>query len=118
MAAVNPRALVTTLYPACRRALEAAAGLCLSRTTFNVALTNGSAAIEHGLLQVRDGSDMDVARRLRPDDVNTARATGELTKVVDGLRTGNRRAAQLSPRILDLLREAWAIASLGRGGPR
>jgi type VI secretion system protein VasG len=105
MASVNPRALVSKLNDTCRRALEAAAGLCMSRTNYHV-------EIEHWLVKLLEAPDTDVARMLRHYEVNPTRLKAELTKVLDGLRTGNARAPELSPDIVDLMREAWTIASL------
>jgi len=45
VAAVNLKSLVGKLNNICRRALEGAAGLCLSRTNFNV-------EIEHWLVKI------------------------------------------------------------------
>src|ERR1700680_3702944 len=89
MASVNARALVSKLNDTCRRALEAAAGLCVSRTNFNV-------EIEHWLIKLLEVADTDVGRLLRHYDVNPTRLKNELTKVLDGLRTGNARAPELS----------------------
>ena len=45
MSAINLKTLVNKLNPVCRRALEGAAGLCLSRTNYNVEM-------EHWLLKL------------------------------------------------------------------
>jgi type VI secretion system protein VasG len=111
VAVVNSRALVGKLNNTCRRALEAAAGLCLSRTNFNI-------EIEHWLLKLLEASDTDLVWLLKHYEVNTARLNRELTKVLDGLKTGNARTPQLSPEIVDLMREAWTIASLELGATR
>src|SRR5688572_28951769 len=58
MAAVNLKTLVNKLNPICRRALEGAAGLCLSRTNYNV-------EIEHWLLKLLESADTDLAKILR-----------------------------------------------------
>ncbi|MDZ4818826.1 MAG: AAA family ATPase, partial [Planctomycetota bacterium] len=105
MAAINLKSLVSKLNPICRRALEGAAGLCLSRTNYNV-------EIEHWLIKLLEPADTDLTRILRQYDVDPAHVNRELTQSLDKLKTGNARAPELSPDILDLMREAWVLASL------
>ena len=54
MATIDLKSLVGRLNEPCRRALEAAAGLTLSRTHYNV-------EIEHWLIKLLDSSDGDLA---------------------------------------------------------
>ena len=96
MITVDLRALVGKLNDACRRALEGAAGLCLSKTHYEV-------EIEHYLLKLLEQSDGDVAALLRHYEVNHARVTQELMRALDRLKTGNSRAPALSPRLPRLL---------------
>jgi type VI secretion system protein VasG len=105
MAAINLKTLVNKLNPICKRALEGAAGLCLSRTNYNV-------EIEHWLLKLLEPADTDLTKILRQYDVNAARVNRELTQTLDRVKTGNARAPELSPDILDTMREAWTLASL------
>jgi type VI secretion system protein VasG len=105
MAAINLKTLVNKLNPICKRALEGAAGLCLSRTNYNV-------EIEHWLLKLLEPADTDLAKILRQYDVNASRVNRELTQTLDRVKTGNARAPELSPDILDTMREAWTLASL------
>lgn len=111
MAAVNLKSLVNKLNPFCRRTLEGAAGLCLSRTNYNVEL-------EHWLLKIMETANSDVARLLKHYDIDPARVSRELTRTLDGLKTGNARAPELSMDLLDLMREAWTLASLEFNGFR
>src|SRR5438552_6081948 len=105
MASVNLRSLVSKLNPTCHRALEGAAGLCLSRSNYYV-------EIEHWLIKLMETADTDLMWILRHYDVETARVHRELTRALDQLRTGNARAPELSPRIVDLMRETWTMSSL------
>jgi type VI secretion system protein VasG len=105
VATINPRALVGKLNATCRRALEGAAGLCLSRTNYNV-------EIEHWLLKLLEPANTDLSKILRQYDVDAGRVNRELTRTLDGLKTGNARAPELSLEIMDLMREAWTVASL------
>ena len=54
------------------RALEAAAGLCLSRTNYNV-------EIEHWLIKLLEPAEGDLARLLKHYDVDTTKVVRELT---------------------------------------
>ncbi len=105
MAVTNLKALVGKLNPVCRRSLESAAGLCLSRTNYNV-------EIEHWLVKLLELTDGDLPRVLRHYEVDGSRLNRELTRALDALRTGNARAPELSLELLDWMREAWALASL------
>jgi type VI secretion system protein VasG len=111
MAAVAPRSLVSKLNNNCRRALEGAAGLCLSRSNYNV-------EIEHWLIKLLEPANTDVTRILRQYDVDANRVNRELTRTLDKLKTGNARAPELSIDILDLMREAWVLGSLEFGSSR
>src|SRR5262245_57189741 len=107
----TPASLVGKLNTTCRRALEGAAGLCLSRTNYNVEL-------EHWLLKLIEPADGDLPRVLKHYDVDVSRLSRELTKALDQLKTGNARPPELSPDIVDLMREAWVLASLDHNSHR
>jgi len=105
MAQVNLKELIGKLDDTCRRSLEGAAGLCLSRTNYNV-------EIEHWLLKLLETSNTDIAVLLHHFGVDTSRLAADLTKVVDRLKTGNARPPALSQNIVDLVREAWLLCSV------
>jgi type VI secretion system protein VasG len=105
MPSVNLKALAGKLNPVCRRALEAAAGLCLSRTNYNV-------EIEHWLLKLMETANTDLTKIFKHYDVDPSRVNRELTHTLDGLKTGNARPPELSLDITDVMREAWSMSSL------
>jgi type VI secretion system protein VasG len=111
MVAVDLKSLVGKMNDLCRRSLEGAAGLTLSRSNFNV-------EIEHWLLKLLEASDSDLVAILRNYDVEPARLSADLTRVLDRLKTGNTRAPALSPHVVSLMREAWTLASLEYGSAR
>ncbi|MBW8270235.1 type VI secretion system ATPase TssH [Caldovatus sp. SYSU G05006] len=111
MVAIDLKSLVARLNPTCRRQLEAAAGLTLSRSHYNV-------EIEHLLLKLVEAPGSDVAAILRKQGTDAGRVAAELTRALDRLRTGNARAPSLSPDLVVLLKEAWLIASLEGGAGR
>jgi type VI secretion system protein VasG len=102
---VDSAALIKTLNTTCVNALQAAAGLCLSRT-------NPSVEVEHWLVKLAEASNTDLTRIFRHFEVDTSRLQRDLTKVMDGFRTGNQRTPTLSLRIDRLIREAWVVASI------
>lgn len=111
MAAIDLKSLMGRLNEPCRRALEAAAGLTLSRTHYNV-------EIEHWLLKLLDVRGSDLVACLKHYGVDEARLAADLNRVLDRLKTGNSRAPALSPQVVSLAREAWLLASLVQGANR
>src|SRR5687768_8866295 len=111
MAAIDLKALVGKLDTTCRRALEGAAGLCLSRSNYNV-------EIEHWLVKLLEPGDTDLVRILKHYEVDVSRVNRELTRALDQLRTGNARSPELSLEITDLMREAWVLASIKFNSPQ
>ena len=99
------KSLVGKLNDACRGSLEAAAGLCLSRTNYNV-------EVEHWLLKLLERPNTDLSALFRYYEVDTSRLSRDLTAGIDRLKTGNARPPALSPNIVDLVREAWLIGSV------
>src|SRR5947207_15595778 len=108
MAHVDLKQLVNRLNSSARDALEGAVGLCLSRTNYHV-------EIEHWLLKMLEPANTDLSRLMRQYDVDPAKVNRELTRALDQLKTGNSRAPELSPEIMDLIREAWVLTSLEYG---
>ena len=104
MAVVSPKSLLETLNPACKRALEAAAGLCISRTHFSV-------EIEHWLLKLLDNAESDLHALLRPFNLDANKVRNELEAALRGLKSGNARSPGFAVDVLDLIREAWTIGS-------
>src|SRR2546426_1336861 len=105
---INLRGLIGKLNPPTRNALESAAGLCLSRTHYDV-------EIEHFLLKALDATDGDLAFILKHYGVNRSRLTADLTKSLDKLKSGNARTPALSPTLTKTLSEAWLIGSVDYG---
>ncbi len=105
---VNLKNLITRLNDPCRNALEAAAGLCLSRTNYDV-------DVEHYFLKLIEQSDTDIEKIFRHYKVSNERLTRDLTYALDRLKTGNARTPALSPHIPQLIQEAWLIASVEHG---
>jgi len=108
---VNLQSLIGKFNPATRGATEAAAGLCLSRTHYNV-------EVEHYLAKLLDSTDTDFAILARHFGIDRARFSGEIGRALDRFKTGNGRTPTLSPDFVDMMTNAWAIASIDFGVAR
>jgi type VI secretion system protein VasG len=108
MATIDLKSLVGKLDDHCRRALEAAAGLTLSRSHYNV-------EIEHWLLKLIDGNSSDIPLIIRHYDIDEGRFRTDLNASLDKMRTGNARAPGLSPDIIEIAKQAWLLASVEQG---
>ena len=108
MATTNPRLLFDKLNLVCRKALEAAAGLTLSRTHFHV-------EIEHWLMKLVEQPNTDIPLLLKQYGADVAGVKRDLENAIQKFKTGNGRAPDLSPDILDLIREGWVVGSVECG---
>jgi type VI secretion system protein VasG len=102
---VNLKSLIGKLNDSARGALEGAAGLCLSRTHYDV-------EIEHFLMKLLDSSSGDFTQIVRFFEIDKNRLAGELTRSLDKLKSGNARTPALSPTLRLMLTEAWTLGSI------
>ncbi|HET9743034.1 MAG TPA: type VI secretion system ATPase TssH [Terriglobales bacterium] len=102
---VNLKSLVGKLNEATRSALEAAAGLCLSRTHYDI-------EPEHLMLKLLDKADNDFPMLLKHFGADKSKITTDLNRSLDKLKSGNARTPSISPMLLRALTEAWTIGSL------
>jgi type VI secretion system protein VasG len=108
MVDVNLKALVARLDRFCTRSLEAAAGLCISRTNYEV-------TPEHLLYTTSEDPSADVQQILKHFGVDAGRLQKGLLGVIDGLKTGNAGRPVFSPLLVEWLQQAWLMASLDYG---
>ena len=102
--------LFRRLSPVLTRAVEQGAGLCLSRTHYEI-------APEHVLLSLLDHPDADVAKILAAEGIEAGLLRRELSGALDDLRAGNSGRPVFSPLLIELLQDAHLIASLNRNEP-
>ena len=102
---MNLKSLIGKLNDSTRGALEAAAGLCLARTHYDI-------EVEHYLTKLLDSTDNDVAAIFKHFEIDTSRLSGELARALDKLKSGNARTPALSPTLMRMLIEAWTIGSI------
>jgi type VI secretion system protein VasG len=105
---VNLKSLIGKLNDTTRGALEAAAGLCLSRTHYDV-------EVEHFLIKLLDASGSDAVKIFHQFSVDTSRLQKELERSLDKLKSGNARTPAISPSVIKMLTEAWTTGSLEYG---
>lgn len=105
MQIVEFRALVERLNPACRDALENAAGLCLNRTHYEITL-------EHLLVRLLDDPNGDIQLILRQAEIDPGRLQRALEQSLESFKTGNGARPQFSPLLPDLFSDAWMVASV------
>ena len=105
---MNLKALIGKLNDPTRSALEAAAGLCLSRTHYDI-------EVEHYLTKLLDVTNNDAASIFKHFGVEVSRLSGELARALDRLKSGNARTPALSPTLIKMMTEAWTIGSIDYG---
>lgn len=108
---VNLKSLVGRLNDVSRNALESAAGLCLSRTNYDV-------EIEHILAKLLEQDDTDLHKICNHYEVNIDRLTKDVSSALDRLKSGNSRTPGLSDRIPRWIQDAWLLASVDFGAAR
>ena len=108
---VNLKSLVGRLNDVTRNALEGAAGLCLSRTNYDV-------EVEHILAKMLEQDDTDLHKICRHFEVNIDRLSKDVQTALDRLKSGNSRTPGLSDRIPRWIQDAWLLASVDYGAAR
>ena len=102
---LNLKSLIAKLNDQSRGALEGAAGLCLSRTHYDI-------EVEHFLTKLLDSSDNDFAAIIKHFEIDKSRLSTELARSLDKLKSGNARTPAISPTVLKMLTTAWTIGSI------
>src|ERR1039457_552591 len=105
---VNLKSLIEKLTPSARNTLEAAAGLCVTRTHYDV-------EVEHYLMKLLDDGPGDFEKIRRRFGVDDSRLSADLTRSLDALKSGNARVPAFSPTIVKMLSAAWQVGSLEFG---
>ena len=108
---VNLKSLVGRLNDVSRNALEGAAGLCLSRTNYDV-------EVEHMLAKILEQNDTDLHKIASHYEVNIDRLSKDVNAALDRLKSGNSRTPGLSDRIPRWIQDAWLLASVDFGSAR
>jgi type VI secretion system protein VasG len=102
---LNLKSLIAKLNDQTRSALEGAAGLCLSRTNYDI-------EVEHFLTKLLESSSGDFAAIIKHFEIDKSRLTSELARSMDKLKSGNARTPAISPTVLKMLTTAWTVGSI------
>jgi len=108
MADIDLKILLARLNRTCTRALEAAAGWCVSRGNYEI-------TVEHLLHELMQSQGSDVPLIVAHYDLETARLKRGLLEVLEEQRTGNAGRPVFSPILLEWFQQAWLLASLDHG---
>jgi type VI secretion system protein VasG len=111
MISVDIKALLGRLNPYCTRSLEAAAGLCVSRTHYEV-------AVEHMLAKLLEDPQSDIPLILRHFDIDGGRVQKAVDQSLEEFKTGNAAKPVFSPLLMDWFQEAWLSSSVDLGENR
>ena len=105
MITVDIKSLLGRLNSYCRKCLEGAAGLCVSRTHYEV-------TVEHFLAKVLEEPQADLPLILRQFDIDPGRVEKSIGQTIEEFKTGNAAKPVFSPLLMELFQEAWLIGSV------
>jgi type VI secretion system protein VasG len=108
MISVDIKSLLGRLNLYCTRSLEAAAGLCVSRTHYEV-------AVEHMLAKLLEDPQSDIPLILRQFDIDAGRVQKAVDQSLEEFKTGNAAKPVFSPLLMEWFQEAWLITSVDLG---
>lgn len=88
-----------------RKCLDESLSLAFNRTNYAV-------EVEHWLIAMLGEPGSQIVSICREFDVNIEMALVELTRRLDGYRQGCVETPSLNPRLFDIIKESWGIASI------
>ncbi len=105
MADIELKTLLGRLNRTSTRALEAAAGWCVSRGNYEI-------SVEHLLHELVQHGGSDVALVIAHYEVDAAKLKRGLLDVLEDQRTGNPGRPVFSPLLVEWFQQAWLLGSL------
>ena len=105
MLTVDIKSLLRRLNSYCTSALEGAAGLCVSRTHYEV-------TVEHVLVKLLEYPQSDLPLILRHFEVDPGKLQKSVEQSLEDLKTGNAGKPVFSPLLMEWIQEAWLVASV------
>ena len=105
MVSVDIKALLERLNLYCTRCLEAAAGLCVSRTHYEV-------TVEHFFAKLLEDPLADLCLILHDFDIEAGKMQKAVEQSLEDFKTGNAAKPVFSPVLMELIQESWLIASV------
>jgi type VI secretion system protein VasG len=97
--------LIARLNNDSKESLEAAIKLCVTRQHFNVELA-------HWILSLLDRPKSDFKRFILSSSIRLEKLVDDLQMTLESLKIGNDQSPALSSRVIELIHEAWLVASL------
>jgi type VI secretion system protein VasG len=104
----NLKTLISRLSPQLKKAMESAAGVCVNRGHYEV-------AVEHLLSVLIEDEQGDIRLILKHYGIDAGRLVRAIQGTLDQARSGNPGRPVFSPILLEWLNEGWLIASLELG---
>jgi type VI secretion system protein VasG len=104
----EPRSLLRKLDGTCTRALEGAAGACMSSRHYEV-------TVEHVLLALLDDRGSDVTTIFEHYRIDLTHARASLQRYMSELRSGNAGKPVFSTLLFEWIQDAWIYASTELG---
>lgn len=108
---IDLKSLLRRLNSQCTRSLEAAAGLCISRTHYEV-------SIEHVILKLLDEANGDIRLILAHFEIDAGRLEREIAGAMESFSTGSASKPVFSPLLIEWFQDAWMMASVNLGQDR
>ena len=102
---VDIRALLNRLNPLCLKVMEGAAGLCVSRTHYEV-------GVEHLIAKLLDEPQSDFMLLVSHFDIDLSRIRKAIELDLEEYQAGNHGKPVFSPRLLEWFQDAWLISSI------
>jgi len=108
MIIVDIKSLLARLNSYCTRCLEAAAGLCVTRTHYEV-------TVEHLFAKLLEEPQSDLPLILRQFDIDSGRVIKTVEQSLEEFKTGNAAKPVFSPLLMEWFQEAWLVGSVDLG---
>jgi type VI secretion system protein VasG len=108
MITVDLKSLLERLNPLCTRNLEAGAGLCVSRSHYEV-------TVEHFFIKLLEEKRSDFFLALEHFGISEDRMLKALEAALEEAATGNTGKPVFSPLLMELFQEGWLISSVDFG---
>jgi len=108
MVNVDIKSLLLHMNSYCTGALQNAAGLCVSRTHYEI-------TVEHLFAKFLEDSRSDLPLIFRRFDLDPGRVQRALEETLEEFKTGNAAKPVFSPLLMELIQDAWLVASIDLG---
>ncbi|MFH1984872.1 MAG: type VI secretion system ATPase TssH [Pseudomonadota bacterium] len=108
MITVDMKSLLLHLNGFCTNTLQIAAGLCVSRTHYEI-------SVEHLITKMLEDDRSDWPLIFSKTGVDKGRVLKTVGEVLEDLKTGNAGKPVFSPVLIEWFQDAWMIASIDLG---